>query len=327
MVNPSLSHGVDLDGIEPDEAFAILGNETRLDILRVLWRAGVPDGGTRTATLSYSELLRRVELTDSGKFNYHLSQLTPHFVAKTDDGYRLTAGGKRVARTVVAVSDGEAAGFPCDLGVDCPFCGGRVTANYGDQRLVVRCNECGGKYGDDAPEGALSVMGFPAAGLTDRALEEVLERGLYRCMLDIAYLMHGVCRECAGSIATSVSVCDDHGEADGPLCGTCETPYEVWAEQRCERCGLSKRLPVELFVMGLAPVIGFLYDHDVDVFEPSYQEINACVNSLYTVSVAQDPFRIHVTIEVDEEELSLTLDDALTVVEVSRQQSEVSTPA
>lgn len=327
MDTASLSHGIDLDGISPDEAFAILGNETRLDILRVLWSASVPGAGTDPTILSYSDLLRGVELADSGKFNYHLSKLVPHFVAQTDGGYRLTRAGKRIARTVVAVSDGEAAGFPCDLDVDCPFCGGRVTATYHDQQLVVRCNECGGKHGHDAPDGTLSIMGFPAAGLTDRTPEEVLERGLYKCMLDVAYMMHGVCRECAGRIATSVSVCDDHETADDPICRTCETPYEVWAEQRCERCGLAKRLPVELFVMGLAPVIGFFYDHGVDVLEPSYEEINACVNTLYTVSVADDPFRIHVTIEAEGEELILRLDDTLTVVDVARRRSEVTSSA
>ncbi|PSQ19482.1 transcriptional regulator, partial [Halobacteriales archaeon QS_8_69_26] len=30
---------IDLDGLSPDEAFAVLGNEIRLDIIRVLWHA------------------------------------------------------------------------------------------------------------------------------------------------------------------------------------------------------------------------------------------------------------------------------------------------
>lgn len=323
MAEATLSHGIDLDGISPEDAFAILGNGIRLDILRVLWEATATDGNPDTAsTLTYSQLLRGVDLRDSGKFNYHLSKLTPHFVQETDDGYRLTTGGERVARTVMAVSDGAATEFPSELGADCPLCGGQLIANYHDQHLHVECTECSGRYGEDAPEGVISIMGFPAAGLTDRTPAEVLEGSLYRCMLDLAYLMHGVCRECAGPIASTVSVCDDHDPGDDSTCQTCGTPHEVWAEQRCERCGLAKRLPVQFFVWGLAPVIGFFYDHGVNLLEPSYEELDVCLETMYTVSVAEDPLRIQVTIDADGDELVLTLDDTMTVVEVTRHRPE-----
>lgn len=34
-----LTPDLDLDGLTPDEAFAVLGNDIRLDIVRVLWQA------------------------------------------------------------------------------------------------------------------------------------------------------------------------------------------------------------------------------------------------------------------------------------------------
>lgn len=70
------------------EAFKILGNETRLATLIVLWDARDPwdphDG------LSFSEIYERIDVGDSGQFNYHLDKLVPHFVEETEDGYRLT---------------------------------------------------------------------------------------------------------------------------------------------------------------------------------------------------------------------------------------------
>jgi len=51
---------LELDEVSPDEAFATLGNEIRLDIIRVLWRAGAAyeydDGSDAVETVSYSEL-------------------------------------------------------------------------------------------------------------------------------------------------------------------------------------------------------------------------------------------------------------------------------
>ena len=78
---------LDLDGLTPDEAFAVLGNEIRLDIVRVLWNADAAheydDVSDTAETISFSELRRRVDIDDNGKFNYHLSQLVPHFVRQT----------------------------------------------------------------------------------------------------------------------------------------------------------------------------------------------------------------------------------------------------
>jgi len=40
MAETRLTPEIELDGLSPDEAFAVLGDETRLKIIRVLWRAG-----------------------------------------------------------------------------------------------------------------------------------------------------------------------------------------------------------------------------------------------------------------------------------------------
>ena len=96
---------LELDRLSPDEAFAALGNEIRLDIIRVLWRAGAAyeydDGSDAVETVSYSELQTEIDIDDNGKFNYHLSKLAEHGLLNhlgngvyviTEDGQRYLDG-------------------------------------------------------------------------------------------------------------------------------------------------------------------------------------------------------------------------------------------
>jgi DNA-binding transcriptional ArsR family regulator len=76
-------------GENPTEAFALLSNETRVDVLRAL-------ADTEEA-LRFAQLRRRVGLRDGGVFTYHLEKLRGTFVEKRGDRYRLTTEGERVA--------------------------------------------------------------------------------------------------------------------------------------------------------------------------------------------------------------------------------------
>lgn len=82
------------DVLAPHEAFAVLGNETRLAIVLALEETDDP--------IAYSELKRQVGVYDSGRFNYHLEKLLGHFVERTEGGYRPRVVGTRAARAVTA---------------------------------------------------------------------------------------------------------------------------------------------------------------------------------------------------------------------------------
>lgn len=322
MSNTRLTPEIELDGLSPDEAFAALGNETRLEIIRVLWQVGAIQeyddvDETTDTTISFSDLRRRVDIRDNGQFNYHLSKLVPHFVRQTDDGYRLSGAGKKIARTVIAVSGESAPDLTTSPATKCPICGSAITATYEDQWLRFTCTECDGLFGDAAPEGAILHSSFPAAGLTDRSSDEALSTGLYRCMLDLTYLTQGVCRECASSISASISICDDHSVTGTQSCDTCGTPFAIWVEYRCDTCRFAKCLPVEICVMGLTPVIGFLYNQDVDVLAPSLNEIVDVLQTQVETTVSEDPLRVTVTIRDDDNALTVTLDEEMTVLDVT----------
>jgi DNA-binding transcriptional ArsR family regulator len=79
---------------EATEALGALASEHRIAILRALAAAEEP--------LPFSRLRERVEMRDTGRFNYHLNELLGRFVRETDGGYELGHAGERV---VVAAAD------------------------------------------------------------------------------------------------------------------------------------------------------------------------------------------------------------------------------
>ncbi|WP_379773435.1 winged helix-turn-helix domain-containing protein [Haloarcula pelagica] len=308
--------------MSPEEAFAILGDETRLNILRVLWQAGAlheyDDIDDSASTMSFSELRRRVNVGDNGRFNYHLSKLVPHFVRKTGEGYRLSGGGKKLARTVVTVAGEHDAEISGEVNSNCPVCGGAIRATYEDQWLRFSCTECAGLFGDAAPRGTLLNAPFPAPGLAGRTPDQALRTELYLCMSDLAHMMQGVCPECASPVRGTLSVCADHEVTDDQPCRSCRTPFAAWGELRCDTCRFAKRLPVELCVTSLAPVIGYLYERGLNVFSPSLEGLFDLVQTQVTIAATESPLEVATTIGSGDDSLTITLDEHLSVVDISQ---------
>lgn len=88
------SSGGTPETLSSEDAFAVLGDETRLQILQALGEADEP--------LAFSELFERIEYEDSSNFGYHLRKLVGHFVRKSDEGYTLWEAGRRVVEAVLA---------------------------------------------------------------------------------------------------------------------------------------------------------------------------------------------------------------------------------
>ena len=323
MTQTRFTPDLELNELSPDEAFTVLGNEIRLDIIRVLWRAGAAykydDGSDAVETVLYSELQAEIDVDDNGQFNYHLSKLIPHFVRRTDDGYRLSSAGKQIARTVIAVSGAGDLDFSRELDKTCPLCGAAVAVTYEDQWLRVRCTECYGLFGDQAPIETLFLTNYPAAGLTARGSEQALAAGLYRCALDITYLMYGICRECAGQISSSVTACDSHDVTDGQPCDTCGTPFPVWADMRCDTCGFAKRLPVEMFATGLVLATELTGNPELDTDSPAIDGAIELLQNSVETGVSTNPLRVSISIDVETTVFTLTLDDEMNIVEFDRE--------
>jgi hypothetical protein len=82
---------------------SLLADETRIRILRALY--AVQSEETDCDGLPFSTLRRRADVTDSGRFNYHLNQLSGKLVTKRDGRYVLTPTGQRLVRALDGSDD------------------------------------------------------------------------------------------------------------------------------------------------------------------------------------------------------------------------------
>lgn len=297
--------------LSPAEAFSILGNELRLSVLQVLWDADGP--------LPFAALRRRVDRDDSGNFNYHLGRLVDVFVRKTDDGYELRYAGEKVVRSIVAGTITEDPSHP-PTAVDehCPYCDAPVEVRYDEEVLTVTCTECPGVVGGEFPDGTYMSYEFPPGGLVGRSLEEVVTVAHVLYDAKLHAMLSGVCPECAGSVAISFDVCEDHDE-DG-LCGRCGTRYSVWTEYVCEQCRYRRRSAVWFRALNHPAVVSFLHEHaglDEPVPFRKLVEDNAEIVRDITESVrSTDPYRFRVRIPVDDRVLLVDIDEDLEVASV-----------
>ena len=81
------------------DLFGLLSDETRVRIVGELYV--VHQHRPNDPTLSFSALVDRVGVTDTGRFNYHLGRLRGTLVEKRENGYALTPAGTRLGSLLV----------------------------------------------------------------------------------------------------------------------------------------------------------------------------------------------------------------------------------
>jgi len=277
--------------VEPAEAFALVGNETRLRILEALWEA--PE-----RPVSFSELRKAVEMRDSAQFNYHLGKLTDHFVRKTEDGYDFQYAGEKVVRAVLAGTFNENPVIPpFEIDGDCSLCGEGLHASYADETITVECPDCGHLHGR---------YPFPPGGLKDRSREEIMDAFNQRVRHLHCLAADGVCPECNGRMVTTMTREDD-------MLG-----LELRVDHNCEQCRHHLYSAVGLKLLDQSDVVTFYRDHGVDLCTTPFWNLDWCVTDQHTTVRGEDPWRVQVSIPLDEEVLSVTLDGDLSVLDVER---------
>lgn len=235
----------DGSGTDAVAAFGTLANETRLDTLQTLHDALRGHEGPGQPAVPYAELRRRVGVEDSGKFNYHLTELTDAFVRKREGGYVLTQVGRTAVETVRRSFELDGAGFD-ETAVDgaCPRCGASLVAAYDDGHVTTRCESCGGLLGADGlPPGTVSRLPFPPAGVPDHPPTAVVRAAHRRLERHLLSMRDGVCPRCGGATAAGLLTCSDH---ETGLCRACGTTLPAVAETDCRRCGHGRLAPPAL---------------------------------------------------------------------------------
>jgi rRNA maturation protein Nop10 len=211
------------EGLSPESAFALLGEELRLEILFALYEATGRGRDDRDA-VAYSDLQAAVDEADSGRFNYHLSRLTGPFVEKVAGGYALRQSGESVVRAVLSGTFTESPRFgPVAIDETCYRCGGQVTVSYADEHVYTRCRDCDGALAlqQDSP-GSLSALVYPPAGLDGRSPAEVHELAHLRFERQVWMLAVDTCPECGGPAERRLEVCPDHDPGERARCPACD---------------------------------------------------------------------------------------------------------
>lgn len=306
------ANGGETTRLSPDEAFGALGNRTRMDILHALGDAGEP--------LSFSELRARVGIGDSGQFNYHLDRLTGHFVRKTGEGYRLGAAGRRVVESVLSGAVTAVPEFePTAVDWPCPYCGGPVEVTYDESTprpVKPYCTECAGLEGFAEPfgRGQLASLQLAPAGIRGRDPGEMLRAAITWEHLENLAAYAGVCPRCSAAIEHSITVCETHDRTDG-RCTDCNRPYAATLYSRCSNCifDIEELFAAEI-VIATVEMLSFLTAHDRNpVTDPWGPVIGTAEEEI----LSTDPFEARFTYTVDDDRLSLTVDETLTVVEAT----------
>lgn len=308
------------------EAFSILGNETRLAILLALWEAYEPWAGENA--VPFTELRNRVGIRQGQQFAYHLEKLVGHFVRKTDGGYELRRAGHQLVRSIIAGAGLEVPALdPTEVDWDCPVCGAPTMVTSHDEGLFHVCTECEGRFGDRGhfPEGTLATAHLDPAGFTDRGPEELLNAAYIAAAWATQSAIEGVCDACFGPMDGWLDLCDNHA-AEG-VCPNCERRYDVMARFRCPVCKNHHEMvpSCSWIAMRHPAVVTFYYDRGVPLqyvsddgesFLPRYREIDSGTDIDYEL-IAEDPIRVRIVFHHDGDELRLTLDEKLNVIDVS----------
>lgn len=307
--------------LSPDEAFAVLGDETRLQILQTLGEAG--------ERLPFSELRERVAYDTAGNFSYHLDKLAGHFIDKSDEGYALREPGRRVVQAVLSGAVTEApllestkVDFPCR------HCGTPVEVRYSQGKMRMSCTECSGNFDEsryppgregetEAAYGNLGNHSMPPEGVQGRTAAGAMRAAATLAHLDILAATSDVCPRCSAPVEHSVvSVCGNHAATDG-LCKHCGHRNAVRIRFSCTNCIYERTTAAVMALLDVPELLAFVGEHGLNTTSDGIEW-----GWDYREDVlSTDPFEGRFTFTIDGDSITLTVDEDLSVVDVTNPQA------
>jgi DNA-binding transcriptional ArsR family regulator len=305
-------------GADNSKVFQLLSDGTRLEILHALWEAYDPEN---PAPVRFAELRERVGVDDPGRLNYHLNKLAGHFVRRTADGYELREAGKRIIRVVIAgMATDDVTIEPTPIDVSCVFCNGPTELEYKSGQLFHWCTRCTARCVANYPPSLLSNEEVPSAGMVNRTSEEMYHSNRTWIKHREASVMQGVCPDCSGPVPVRrIRICDEHhpDPEDDDVCDGCGSIYWGMVHHVCEVCRSRWQIPTLFYPTTHPAVIAFYYDHGIEFDSASHEKRVTLLDYVEEV-ISADPFRFQTTIPLEGDELRVTFDEQLSVVDVSQ---------
>jgi DNA-binding transcriptional ArsR family regulator len=309
----------------PDDAFALVADETRLEILRTL--------SETTGPLSFSALFERSDYENTSNFSYHLDKLEGHFVTRTADGYALRQTGRRIVEAVLSgtvTDDPVVKREPIDN--PCPICSAPIEISYQQERVELYCTDCPGFFNQtDVGEqfandfGTLGHIYLPPAGIQGRTPTEIHTAAVAWSNLEVLGLSAGICPRCAGTIDHSMTVCPDHTTAED-VCDHCDRRYAARFDVDCSTCHYESSGIPNLCLLATTELLDFLTDHGLNPLLPETHDRAPDTLGNYDEEVrSTDPLRVALTYTVDDDALTLLIDDDAAIVDATREPNSRST--
>lgn len=273
-------------------AFALLGEPTRLDILRAL---GDPIEPGRVRELSFSELRDRVD-AGSSRFNYHLDALRGEFVTRTESGYRLTNPGLLVYTAMRDGRFGEGPELaPFELDADCHECGASLHAEYVDGALELWCDDCGA---------FLYQRPVPPAVLEREGRDGLLTAAAANLRMEFGERRAGRCPVCGvrveSEFTTETAPADDRDLA-------------VIVRQDCPSCAIFAFPTVGELLSTHPAVRGFCYEHGLDLTTTRPWTIDWMASDVGLTVESCEPWRVSVVVTAGDESRTFVVDESLSV--------------
>jgi hypothetical protein len=302
--------------LTPDDAFALLGNATRISILQALWEGYTPYAADNA--VPFSDLYDQVGISDTGNFNYHLGKLTGHFIQQTDNGYKLTAPGFDIVQSVIAgVTIRNPILEPTVIDATCGRCNSPIEIVYEDGTIWAQCTECTGYW--PQKEGGILGFSIPPEGLRNRTPDQIFDATIAYSIHRFGAMSDGVCPECSGGVDASLTVCEGHDTSDG-FCGACGFHYQGILEFICNSCKFAWRSPSWAPVHHYPALISFYYDHGVDHDPNSWEAIKRSLEWREEL-LSTDPVRLQIIVPYENNELLVVLDETGTVIDSTNSHS------
>ena len=299
-------------GLPPEEAFALLGNEIRMNVLRHLGQAGGP--------MSFSELRDAAEVEDPGQFNYHLDQLVGHFVQRTEDGYELRRPGRRIIEAVLSGAVTEAPDLErTELAWPCMYCGATsVEIEFREEQLGVYCTECPGSYGEpEMDDDALPAQRqrlfhnhLPPAGLQGRSAEDLLITSMHWSGIEVMRLSVGVCPRCSASVEREYEACEDHNSGEG-ICAECRRRRGVVLHYSCTNCIFEALTLLGMGFLANMRLVDLIRDHGYNPIAPVSSRVHGMIFTYDEQIHSIDPLDVTVTFSLGEDEVTFNVDESL----------------
>lgn len=275
---------------DPSAAFSLLGNPVRLETVMALHDAG------RDAPVSFVDLFDRVDVEDTGRFNYHRDKLTPHFIRNVGEGYELTAAGERVARAIAAgrYTDAPELG-PFEVEGACYDCGAvELWGEYTGERFRVDCRDCGQRVLD---------VGVPPSVVRGRDPGEFV-RAFERWSRDVVdRAVSGLCPDCGGAVETRVRESENE-----------TVDVDHFAAFDCTVCGRNLVTSFGALALRHPDLEAFFEARGRPLSERPYWTIEAAMRDANVEFRSEDPTRLSVTYHEGGDVCRVTIDGNFDVV-------------